>query len=38
VDIVVAESRAAGAPVGYVEGGQLIREYPDGRREVVSSA
>ncbi|MDB5069731.1 MAG: hypothetical protein JWM87_842 [Candidatus Eremiobacteraeota bacterium] len=38
VDDAVAESRAAGAPVGYVEGGQLIREYPDGRREVVSSA
>ncbi|MEA2687425.1 MAG: hypothetical protein QOJ39_313 [Candidatus Eremiobacteraeota bacterium] len=37
-DAAIAESRAAGAPVGYVEGGRLIREYPDGRREVVSSA
>ncbi len=33
----IAASRAAGSPIGYVENGNVIREFPDGRREVVSS-
>ena len=30
-------SFAVGSPIGYVEGGLLVREHPDGKREVVGS-
>ena len=33
----VARGRAAGASLGFVQDGNVMREYPDGRREVVSS-
>jgi hypothetical protein len=33
----IEASRAVGSPVGYVEDGKVIREFSDGRREVVAS-
>ena len=33
----IARSRAAGAALGFAENDKIMREYPDGRREVVSS-
>lgn len=30
-------ARLVGSPIGYVENGKVIREYVDGRREVVAS-
>jgi hypothetical protein len=33
----IADTFAAGAPIGFIEAGKLVREFPDGRREVVSS-
>jgi len=30
-------ARRVGSPIGYVEDGKVIREYADGRREVVAS-
>jgi hypothetical protein len=33
----IADTFAAGAAVGFVEAGKLVREFPDGRREVVSA-
>jgi hypothetical protein len=32
----IEASRAAGSPVGYVEDGKVIREFPDGRREILA--
>jgi hypothetical protein len=31
----IARALQAGSPVGYVENGFLMLEYPDGRREVL---
>ncbi|HTD38961.1 MAG TPA: hypothetical protein VK669_15725 [Candidatus Limnocylindrales bacterium] len=33
----IADTFAVGAPIGFIEAGKLVREFPDGRREVVSS-
>src|SRR3982751_5317196 len=31
------ETRAAGLPLTYKRGNQIVREYPDGRREVLET-
>jgi len=33
----IADTLAVGAPIAFIEAGKLVREFPDGRREVVSS-
>lgn len=32
----IEASRAVGSPIGYVEDGKVIREFPDGRREILA--
>jgi hypothetical protein len=33
----IEECRLVGSPIGFIEDGNVIREYPDGRRMVVAS-
>jgi len=36
--LAVAENRRLGIPLSYVEGGHIIKEYPDGRKEILGDA
>jgi len=36
--LAVAENRRLGIPISYVENGHVIKEYADGRKEIICDA
>ena len=36
-ELSIRENKALGLPITYLDGGQIIREFADGRKEVIGT-